>query len=248
MDIYQHFSRAYDAFMRDIPYKKWSKYIYEVLCSHGVPKGGLVLDLACGTGTMAFLLAQKGYEIIGVDASVDMLSEAYLKMQEEGSRILFLNQDIRALDLYGTVDAAYSSCDGLNYMLTEDDLEKVIKNVALYLNTGGIFVFDLKTDHKYRQLGSGNYYDNTDTASYIWKNHYDPATGINEYEVQFFFKEGSETVTVTETHRQRAYDIAIVTDLIKRAGLKLLSVCDNYTYNPAGADSVRVTYVCKLTD
>ena len=248
MNVYRHFAQVYDAFMADIPYEQWAGYIDEVLRSYGVPPGGLVLDLACGTGTMAFLMVQNGYELIGVDVSADMLSEATAKMYEKGLHILFLNQDMRALDLYGTVDAVYSSCDGLNYLLTEADFEKVLTNVALYLNPGGIFVFDLKTDSKYRQLGDNIYYDNIGIASYQWKNHYNPDTNINEYQVQFFFQQegqDKESISFLETHYQRAYSTEKVIDLVKKSGFKALSIFDNYAYNPARSDSERLTYVAR---
>ena len=246
MDIYRHFSQVYDVFMDDIPYERWAGYIDEVFGSHGVPTGGLILDLACGTGTMAFLMAQKGYELIGVDLSANMLSEAYIKMQEKGLHILFLNQDMRALDLYGTVDAAYCLCDSFNYMISEDDFEKALKNVSLYLNPGGVFVFDLKTESKYSQMGNNTYYDDIGDASYVWNNRYDTNTGINEYEVQFFLKCGMESLTFSEAHRQRSYNANTVEILMQRAGLEMVSVSDNYTQNQPHPDSERLTYVCVL--
>ena len=237
--MYRHFARVYDLFMGTMPYEHWAGYIDAVFAGHGVPRGGLVLDLACGTGTMAFLIAQKGYELIAVDASADMLSEAYNKMHEQAN-ILFLNQDMLKLDLYGTVDAAYSTCDAMNYILTEEDFGRALKNVALYLNPGGIFIFDLKTEHKYRQLGSNTYYDYTDAASYIWKNSYNPCTAINEYQVKFIFHgEG----VYSEVHHQRAYSTKTVSALAQQAGLRLLSVCDDYSHKPARPDSNRLTYI-----
>ena len=251
MDIYRNFSQVYNVFMEDTPYEKWAGYIDEVFKSHGVPVGGLVLDLACGTGTMAFLMAQRGYELIGVDASADMLSEAYARMQEaaQALHILFLNQDMRALDLYGTVDAAYCSCDSLNYMLTQEDFEKALKNVALCLNPGGVFIFDLKTENKYRELGNNTYYDDMycdgiTEASYIWNNCYNPDTGINEYQVQFFSQQNGEAVTFSETHLQRSYSMETVIALARQAGFGVVSVLDNYTYNPAHLNSERLTYIC----
>jgi len=236
MNIYRHFAGVYDAFMTDMPYKHWAGYIDEVFHLYGVPKNGLVLDLACGTGTMAFLMSQKGYDIIGVDASEDMLSEAYSK--EYNKTPLFLKQDMRTLDLYGTIDAAYSSCDGMNYLLTEDDFLQTLKRVALFLNPGGVFVFDLKMEHRYKLLGNGTYFDEAEGASYIWKNSYNPATCINEYKVHFFVGEQD----FKETHLQRAYSNDFVKNLVKKAGMKTLNITDNYTNSPAKEDSERITF------
>ena len=236
MNIYRHFAGVYDTFMTDMPYKHWAGYIDEVFRLGGVPNNGLVLDLACGTGTMAFLMSQKGYDIIGVDASEDMLSEAYSKNYDRLP--LFLKQDMRTLDLYGTIDAAYSSCDGMNYLLTEDDFLQTLKRVALFLNPGGIFVFDLKTEYKYKSLGNGTYQDSVEDASYIWKNNYNPTTCINEYKVHFFV--GKQDFL--ETHLQRAYSEEVVKSLVKKAGMQLLNITDGYTNNPAKKDSERITF------
>jgi len=236
MNIYRHFAGVYDAFMADMPYDLWAGYIDEVFCLCRVPKSGLILDLACGTGIMAFLMSKKGYDIIGVDSSEDMLSEAYSKDYDKTP--LFLKQDMRTLDLYGTIDAAYSSCDGMNYLLTEDDFLQTLKRVALFLNPGGVFVFDLKMESRYKLLGNGTYLDEAENASYIWKNNYNPTTCINEYKVHFFVEEQD----FIEIHLQRAYSYDSVKSLVKEAGLKLLSVTDNYTNVPAKNDSERLTF------
>jgi len=239
MSIYQHFARVYDIFMADTPYEQWAGYIDEIFHRYGVLQNGLILDLACGTGTMAFLMSKKGYDVIGVDASEDMLSEAYQKkLSLDGP--LFLNQDMRALDLYGTIDAAYSCCDGMNYLLTEEDFLLVLRNVALFLNPGGIFIFDLKMDKRYQNLGDGTYYDDTEDASYIWKNHYDPVSCTNEYRVEFFLNNGD---SFTETHKQRAYKMECVKELAKTAGFQMLAVTKAYSDNPASEDNGRVTFV-----
>ena len=236
MDIYRHFAGVYDAFMTDMPYQHWAGYIHNEFCINGVPKDGLVLDLACGTGTMAFLMSKKGYDIIGVDASEDMLSEAYSKDYDKTP--LFLKQDMRSLDLYGTIDAAYSSCDGMNYLLTEEDFLQTLKQVVLFLNPGGIFVFDLKMAYRYKILGNGTYHDDVEDASYIWKNKYNPDTCINEYKVHFFAGDQD----FVEMHQQRAYSDEVVRNLIKKAGMQVLSVTDNYTNTPAKENSERLTY------
>jgi len=237
MNIYRHFAGVYDAFMTDMPYKHWAGYIDEVFQHYKVPKNGLVLDLACGTGTMAFLMSKKGYDIIGVDTSEDMLSEAYSK--DYIKTPLFLKQDMRILDLYGTIDAAYASCDGMNYLLTEDDFLQTLKRIALFLNPGGVFIFDVKMEHRYKILGSGTYHDEVENASYIWKNSYNPATCINEYNVHFFVDQQD----FIETHLQRAYSNETIKSLVAKAGLQLLNVMDNYSNIPAKSDSERLTYI-----
>ena len=244
--LYRRFAYVYDSFMStQVPYLRWVSYIDEVFASLGVPPGALVLDAACGTGTMTFLMANRGYNLIGVDSSADMLSEALNKMDKKNKSrdILFLHQDILALDLYGTVNAAYSTCDAFNYLLTEDDFEKALKNVKLFLSNGkkpAVFIFDLKTVERYRQLGSNTYRSSNADASYVWINHFDEATGINKYHVEFTLTGGE---TFIETHRQRAYGMDTVTEIAERAGYSVIAITDNYTLKAVRPGCERMTFV-----
>ena len=245
ISIYRDFAMVYDIFMADIPYQSWAGYIDDAFRARGVPGGGLVLDLACGTGTMAVLMAQKGYDMIAVDNSPAMLSEASAKGAALG--ILFLEQDMRRLDLFGTVDGAYCACDGLNYMLTEADLTAALQKVAMYLNPGGVFIFDLNTEYKYSQLGQRTFSDVRGKASYIWKNSFDRQQGINEYHVQFFMN-GRNSATFAETHRQRAYSTDTVQKCAKKAGLCIVDVWNNYTTAKPAPKSKRLTYIAVPTN
>ena len=244
--LYQQFAYVYDSFMSSqVPYLRWVSYIDEVFASLGVPAGALVLDAACGTGTMAFLMSQRGYNLIGVDSSADMLSEAFNKMEKKNKSrdILFLNQDILALDLYGTVNAAYSTCDAFNYLLTEESFENALKNIKLFLNNGkkpAVFIFDLKTVEKYRRLGSNTYRSSNAEASYVWSNHFDEVTGINKYHVEFTLNGGE---SFTETHRQRAYGMDTVTEIAVRAGFGVIAITDNYTHKAVRDGCERMTFV-----
>ncbi|MDR2751253.1 MAG: class I SAM-dependent methyltransferase, partial [Clostridiales bacterium] len=143
---YQRFARVYDLFMADTPYGSWACYIKSAWARHGV-NPGLVLDLGCGTGSLSALLREMGCDMIGVDASEEMLSEAYGKT--EG--ILLLKQDMRELDLYGTVASIVCFCDSLNYLTDDGDLLKVFKLCHNYLDPGGLFVFDVNTYKKYNE-------------------------------------------------------------------------------------------------
>jgi len=239
MEIYRGFAEIYDIFMEDMPYSSWADFIAETLESHGIKKGSIILDMACGTGKMTFLLADKGYDMIGADISVDMLSEAYKKLA--GRPIIFLNQDMRELDLYGTIDAACCTCDSINYLTKEEDVRLAFKSVSLFLNPGGIFIFDLKTAANYKKMGNETYYDERGSMSYEWINSFDAETGINKYEVQFFLP----GETFSETHIQRAYDIKTIEKLTKSANLEIINVFDEYTCKAADEDCKRYTFVCK---
>ena len=119
MDSYTGFAKVYDLFMEDVPYKEWSRWIAEMLRAHGI-EDGLVLDLACGTGVMTELLAEAGYDMIGIDQSEEMLERALDRKEQSGHDILYLCQDMREFELYGTVRAIVSVCDSMNYVLEEE--------------------------------------------------------------------------------------------------------------------------------
>ena len=173
MDAYTSFASVYDQFMDNIPYEEWGKYVRELLLEHGI-KDGLVLDLGCGTGSMTEVLADYGYDMIGVDISEDMLEIAMEKRLESGQDILYLLQDMREFELYGTVGAVVSICDSVNYLLEEEDLVDTFKLVNNYLDPGGLFIFDLNTEYKYRELlGDRTIAEDREDESFIWDNYYD---------------------------------------------------------------------------
>ena len=151
MDAYTGFAEVYDLFMDQVPYEKWSGRIIQILSTYGI-RDGLVLDLGCGTGSMTELLAGAGYDMIGVDASEEMLELAYEKRAESGHDILYLLQDMREFELYGTVRAIVSVCDSLNYITEEEELLHVFRLVRNYLDPDGVFFFDMNTIYKYSEM------------------------------------------------------------------------------------------------
>ena len=189
MDAYTGFAEVYDLFMDNIPYEEWCGYVTGLLRERGI-EDGLVLDLGCGTGTLTELLAQKGYDMIGVDNAEDMLEIALEKKLKSGSDILYLLQDMREFELYGTVAAVVCICDSINYILEYEDLVQVFRLVNNYLDPGGVFIFDLNTEYKYREiLGDATIAENRDESSFIWENDYDEETRINEYDLTLFIRE-----------------------------------------------------------
>ena len=141
MEAYTSFAEVYDQFMDNVPYREWADFLQEILQKEGI-NDGLVLDLGCGTGSMTEELAGRGYDMIGVDNSEDMLEIAMEKRQESGHDILYLLQDMQEFELYGTVRAVVSVCDSVNYVTEKEELEQVFRLVNNYLDPGGIFVFE----------------------------------------------------------------------------------------------------------
>ena len=205
MEAYTEFAKVYDLFMDNIDYPRWCRYLTELLKKYGVPEG-LVLELGCGTGTMTELLASQGYDMIGVDNSEEMLAKAIEKRVESGQNILYLLQDMREFELYGTVRAVVSVCDSMNYILTEEDLLQVFSLVNNYLDPGGIFVFDLNTVYKYKEiLGDQVIAEDREEGSFIWENQYDEETRENLYQLVLFLpREDGLYERYEEIHKSEA--------------------------------------------
>ena len=246
MEAYTEFAKVYDLFMDNIDYPRWCRYLTELLKKYGVPEG-LVLELGCGPGTMTELLASKGYAMIGVDNSEEMLAKAIEKRVESGQNILYLLQDMREFELYGTVRAVVSVCDSMNYILTEEDLLQVFSLVNNYLDPGGIFVFDLNTVYKYKEiLGDQVIAEDREEGSFIWENQYDEETRENLYQLVLFLpREDGLYERYEEIHYQKAYTIEKIRKLLEKAGMEFVAVYDAFTEEPPSESSERVYVVAR---
>ena len=244
MDAYTGFAEVYDLFMDNIPYEKWADYIAGLLQEYGIGNG-LVLDLGCGTGKLTRLLQDKGYDMIGVDVSGEMLGFDMEKNLD--GRILYLQQDMRSFELYGTVGAVVSICDAMNYLTEYDDLVQVLTLVNNYLDPGGVFVFDMNTPYKYQEiLGEQTIAENRDEGSFIWENYFDRETQINEYDLTLFVMESDgRYCKYEETHFQRAYDTETVKQAIREAGLELAAVYEACSRKEPGMKCERIYYVAR---
>lgn len=246
MEIYNSFAQVYDKFMQDVPYGEWVDYLGQIYSKYGhTPK--LVLDLGCGTGNVTNIMARKGIDMIGIDISEDMLGIAKQKAYNDKLDILYLNQDMREFELYGTVDSVISICDSINYLLDEQDILQTFKLVNNYLDPGGLYIFDMNTEYKYREvLGDNNYTEVLDDSAYIWENYYDEDDRINEYSMTFFIEtEDGFYRKYEENHFQKAYSIPCIKDLIQKAGLEFIDVFDAYTFTKPTEASERVFFVAK---
>lgn len=246
MDAYTNFARVYDAFMDNVPYEEWGVYVQKLLQNGGIADG-LILDLGCGTGSFTEVMADKGYDMIGIDNAEDMLQIAIEKRAQSGADILYLLQDMREFELYGTVKAVIAVCDVMNYVITEEDLLQVFRLVNNYLDPGGLFLFDMNTIYKYEViLGDGTIAENRETCSFIWDNYYDREERLNEYELTIFLQKKEEYYQkFEEVHYQRAYSIETIKELLERAGLAFVAVYDAFTTEEPREDSERVYYIAK---
>ncbi len=246
MEAYTSFARVYDLFMDNVPYEEWSEYIISLLTEAGI-KDGLVADLGCGTGKMTRLLSKAGYDMIGIDNSGEMLEIAREHQYEEDDGILYLLQDMREFELYGTVRAVISICDSMNYLLEEADLLTVFKLVNNYLDPKGLFIFDLNTRYKYEiLLGETTISENREEGSFIWDNYFDEEEGINQYDLTLFIREEGDLYRkYEETHFQRVYELETVKRLLKEAGLMFVAAYDAFTKEPVREDSERIYIIAR---
>ncbi len=263
MEAYTSFASVYDTFMDNVPYEEWGEYIHSLLCRYGV-KDGIVLDLGCGTGNMTEILAGYGYDMIGVDNSEDMLELAMEKRLASGYDILYLLQDMREFELYGTVRAVVSVCDSVNYITESEELAEVFRLVNNYLDPGGIFLFDFNTEYKYREvMGDCTIAEDRGVCSFIWDNCYYEEERINEYDLTFFIREdmasgqdegageddteenGALYRKYTETHFQRGYTLEEIRELLSSAGLVFQAAYDMDTREAAGETSERICVIAR---
>ena len=228
-----------------MPYEEWCSYVTGLLREQGVERG-LVLDLGCGTGSLTGLLAEAGYDMIGIDNSGEMLQMAMDKRAASGQDILYLLQDMREFELYGTVRAVVSICDSMNYMMEYRDLVQVFRLVNNYLDPRGVFIFDLNTEYKYRELLADNTFaEAREESSFIWDNFYDESSGINEYDLTLFIREGQLYRKYEETHFQKAYSLDEVKRAALEAGMEFVAAYDACTRNPVREDSERIYVIMR---
>lgn len=245
MEAYTDFAYVYDTLMDNTPYEQWCERITDILRRHGIDKE-LVLDLGCGTGTLTELLAKKGYDMIGVDYSQEMLARAMEKREESGLQILYLLQDMREFELYGTVKAVVSVCDSLNYLLEEEEVIETFRLVNNYLDPKGLFIFDFNTVYKYKEvIGDTTIAENREDCSFIWENYYHEEDEINEYEVTFFVKEGDLYRRFEETHYQRGYTPGQMKNFLTKAGLEFVAMTDSDTGGEVTPESERVYMIAR---
>ena len=242
--MYQSFATIYDRVMNEIPYEEWFEKIREFLTQRGITDG-TVCELGCGTGTMTELLAGVGYHMLGVDVSPEMLALARMKQEESHADILYIEQSMDELALPEPVDAMISVCDSINYLLDEEQLERLFNGVNRFLKPGGFFLFDVKTAYCYREIiGDRTWAEQDEDFSYIWENYYYDDRDINEYLLTIFTRrENGLYEKSEEAHYQRAYDIPLLKKIIEAAGLTVETVYGGDLEGEPDTESERYYFV-----
>lgn len=218
MSAYVSLAPYYDELTRDVPYEKFAELYEEIFRKYGITPE-TVLDLACGTGTLTAIMARRGYEMIGADRSEDMLSEAMDKACEltDCVRPIFLGQAMTELDLYGTVSAAYCSLDGINYV-PPAQLGEVFHRLRLFIEPGGVFVFDINTPEKLRSQNGEVYIDETENVYCVWRAEFNDTIKVCTYGMDIFIREGALWTRRQEEHTEYAHEPEFLLGLLQENG------------------------------
>ena len=247
MDSYQFLAGCYDELTYDVPYPRWADYIEKHFRRRGLP-GNIVLDLACGTGSLTRELAQRGYEMIGVDLSPEMLAEAAEKNRDVGEvPPIFLCQPMENLDLYGTIDACVCCLDSVNYVTSPKKLQQAFERVHLFLMPGGLFLFDINTPEKLRGLDGQVFLDETEDAYCVWRAEYSKRSRICSYFMDIFRldPDSGQWNRGEELHEERAYTIPELTGFLQQAGFRDIKVYGELKLRPPVPNEGRVFFVAR---
>ena len=245
MRSYSYFAEFYDSLTRNISYKKFADYIIKLSEKYN-HKLGLTLDLACGIGELNIEIAKRGVDIFGIDSSYEMLSKAQEKSELNNLNILFLCQDMRKIDLYGTVDTVICSLDSINHLVEKQDVQNCFDKVSLFLNKGGYFIFDVNTIYKHQNILANNtfVYD-TENVYCVWQNQFINQTKCVKINLDFFEKIDTIYYRYSEEFLERAYSFQQIKNFIEKAGMSLIDCFEEFTYNAPNSKSQRVFYVVK---
>lgn len=240
------FASVYDRFTDNVEYRKRADYMLDLLKTGGVTEG-ILLDVACGTGKLTQYLCKKGYDIVAADRSPDMLQIARERLRKADSDALVLCQDMRALDLYGTVDAAVCTLDSVNHLTETEDVRQAFGSIGLFLRPGGLFVFDVNTPYKHEMVLSGNTFVYEDDEAYlVWQNSECEENGTVEIMLDIFFTENGETYTrAYEDFAERAYTIDTLEALLFDAGFAVEHVYGDMSRKAPAAEEERMYYVAR---
>jgi SAM-dependent methyltransferase len=247
MSSYDFLADCYDQFTYDVDYSAWADYAEKHFRRRGLP-GNTVLDLACGTGSLTLELARRGYEMIGVDLSPEMLSQAAEKNQDvDGIQPIFLCQSMDRLDLYGTIDACVCCLDSVNYVTDPQKLKRAFQRVHLFLMPGGLFLFDINTQEKLQGLDGQVFLDETEDAYCVWRAEFSKRSHICSYFMDIFQldQETGQWERGEELHRERAYTVEELTDFLQAAGFRDIKVYGNLKMRPPKQGEDRVFFAAR---
>lgn len=242
MNNYNEFAYFYDELMNDFDYEKWADYI-ESIFEYYQFKPNKILEMACGTGNLTYQLAKRMYKLTAFDLSSEMLTKAYEKLYRFKS-VELLNQDMVSFKFNKKFDSIISICDSINYIVDAKDLSITFTNAYNHLNEGGLFIFDINSSYKLREIiGNNIFIEDRDNVFYNWQNEFDCYNNICSFYLTFFIKEGENYHRFDELHEERAYEIDEITNLLNKAGFKKIDYFDCFTFDEINPDTERINFI-----
>ena len=245
---YRDFAFFYDLLMKNADYESRFGYIIGLLAENGIGEG-ILLDMACGTGTLSKMFAQKGFDVVGIDASEEMLSRAQEKKLEKNFDALFLCQKMEELDMFGTVDAAVCTLDSLNHVTEKEKIREIFRRVALFMNDNGLFIFDVNTLYKHRRVLENNaFVFDTENVFCVWQNTLLEDNETTQINLDIF--EGDEEeedvyIRYSEEFFERGYELDFLKKTLENYRFEVVGIYDDMTKEPVREDSERAIFVCK---
>ena len=247
MASYGDFAYYYDMLTENVDYDKRCEYICGLLAENGISEG-ILLDLACGTGTLSLMLSEKGYDVVGVDGSEEMLTQAQEKKMETGADVIFLCQRMEELDLFGTINAAVSTLDSINHVTDENTVKEIFRRVSLFMEDKGIFVFDVNTPYKHREvLGDNTFIYDFDEVYCVWQNSTDENL-VTTISLDLFEKDEDDEETYyrySEEFSERAYDLDDIRAWLEDCKFEVTAVYEEMTRDSVNADTQRAVFVAR---
>lgn len=243
---YQYFAQYYDCLTGNVDYHKRALYFDSLIRKFGGKQGGILLDLACGTGSLSEEFSRMGYDVIGVDSSMDMLNEALDKKFDSGLNIQYLCQDMREIDMFGTIDITICALDSLNHLENIDDIKRTIERVSLFAEPNGLFIFDMNTVYKHRHILADNVFVyETENVYCVWENSYFEKNNEVCIKLEFFEHENDIYRRYSEEFSETAYDIEIIDKLLEQAGFDILAHYDDDSMNEIHDKTQRVVFAAR---
>lgn len=245
-DGYNIFAKYYDELMANVDYEGILSFIDKAVKGYKLNGNNILVDIACGTGTICEHMSELGYDVIGIDFSEDMLSCAYEKKLESGNNIQYICQDMRNIDLYGTAGVFICVLDSINHLGGFEDVCELIERVSMFIENGGVLIFDMNTPYKHREvLGDNVFVYETGNVYCVWENSFYEEDNEVEISLNFFEREGNIYRRYVEIFSERAYDINRIDDVLKRSGFEIIGHYDDYKLMGVSAETERVTFIAR---
>lgn len=249
MRSYSVFAKYYDELTANIDYKKRGEYFNSIIKKFNRTDNNILLDLGCGTGSLSEVMSELGYDVIGIDNSMEMLGIAMEKNFEKNLPIQYLCQDMREIDMFGTIGITICALDSINHLESPEDVRKVFEKVSLFAEPQGLFIFDINTPYKHRNILADNTFTyETDNVYCVWENSLNRNTDEVSIHLEFFeCDEDDKNIYYrsSESFREKAYSLESIEKMLEESGLEVIAEYDDDSFNPPYEESQRIVVVAR---